>query len=100
MGIRVSPGAQEWSVREALMSMEVTEAIDDVQQVIDYQEMSNFAAGYSSRTSFHRFLKMRPRISIRWCVRPFTHSSVNQLPVFLFSQLPQHCFIETRSQVH
>jgi len=47
VGIRVSPGAEEWAVREALMSLDVTEAIDDVQAVIDYQDMSNFAASYA-----------------------------------------------------
>jgi len=48
VGIRVAPGAQEWAVREALMHSEVVEAIDDVQEVIDYQDMSNFAASYAS----------------------------------------------------
>jgi len=47
VGIRVAPGAQEWAVREALMHSEVVEAIDDVQEVIDYQDMSNFAASYA-----------------------------------------------------
>jgi len=51
VGIRVSPGPQEFAVREALLNMEVVDAIDDVQEVIDYQDMSNFAASYSSRGS-------------------------------------------------
>lgn len=51
VGIRVAPGPQEFAVREALMNMEVMDAIDDVQEVMDYQDMSNFAASYSNRGS-------------------------------------------------
>merc|ERR1712168_454371 len=37
----------EFALREALLSLDVTDAIDDIQEVIDYQDMSNFAASYA-----------------------------------------------------
>jgi len=47
----VTPGEQESTLRAALGSMEVVEAIDDVQEVIDYQDLSNFAASFGRGSS-------------------------------------------------
>merc|ERR1712002_561205 len=47
VGIRVSPGPEEFALREALLNLEV----DDVKEIVDYEDMSNFAAGYASSGS-------------------------------------------------
>merc|ERR1712136_8242 len=51
VGMRVQPGEQESAVRSILDGLEVVEAVDDLQNLVDYQALSNFAVSYGRASS-------------------------------------------------
>lgn len=51
VGIRVAPGEQETTLRAALEGLQVVTAIDDLQNAVDFQALSNFAVSFGRKSS-------------------------------------------------